>query len=459
MSLRKLMVGICIVLLTLKGTSQVSGNIIVNSDKLFFKDLSWSEIKQKAVQEAKYIFVDCYATWCVPCKRMDKEVYTDEKLLALMKEKFISVKVQMDSTQYDGPEVKKWYDEARSMQQKFNVSSLPTFLFFSSDGKLIHIGAGFMGVDKFVQLAKDALDPNKQFYSQLESYRSGIRNYSTMASLARNTKEIYKEEAKDIAIDYKRNYLDKLADSSLFTVDNIRFVALAFPLLVYQEGSGGRFFRFFTNQPAIGDSLMGEGYSSFFRLAIINREEIYGKLFRDGKAIVNRPKWVELKRAIENKYPELNADSMVNSAVPGFYLATKNWKKWASIFEKQIKKTPPTADGKNLGKWGDAVELNEKAWTVFKFCNDKRILKKALTWSDMSIEIAHPVSIPSYYDTRANLLYKLGRRNEAIVQQERAIEVDNSNAIKEGKSKGDSIDTFTKTLKKMKNGEPTWPNN
>ncbi len=44
----------------------------------FEKTLSWPEICEKAQKENKYIFVDCYTTWCGPCKKMDQEVYLND---------------------------------------------------------------------------------------------------------------------------------------------------------------------------------------------------------------------------------------------------------------------------------------------------------------------------------------------------------------------------------------------
>jgi thiol:disulfide interchange protein len=40
----------------------------------FEHGLSWAQVKEKAKAENKYIFMDCYATWCGPCKAMDKNV-------------------------------------------------------------------------------------------------------------------------------------------------------------------------------------------------------------------------------------------------------------------------------------------------------------------------------------------------------------------------------------------------
>ncbi len=52
----------------------------------FENGLSWSQILAKAKTDNKYIFVDCYATWCGPCKEMDKKIYPSEKLGAIMNE-------------------------------------------------------------------------------------------------------------------------------------------------------------------------------------------------------------------------------------------------------------------------------------------------------------------------------------------------------------------------------------
>ena len=37
---------------------------------------TWEEALEKATAEEKPIFVDAYAVWCGPCKRMAREVFT-----------------------------------------------------------------------------------------------------------------------------------------------------------------------------------------------------------------------------------------------------------------------------------------------------------------------------------------------------------------------------------------------
>src|SRR5688500_9082633 len=63
--------------------------------------ITWEQVKQKAKQENKNIFLDCFASWCIPCRAMDKDIYTNDTVGNVMNDKFICVKVQMDKTSID----------------------------------------------------------------------------------------------------------------------------------------------------------------------------------------------------------------------------------------------------------------------------------------------------------------------------------------------------------------------
>ena len=67
----------------------------------FESDLSWQEVQAKAKAENKFIFMDCYATWCGPCKFMTDSIFTQKDVGRFMNEHFISVAVQVDQTSKD----------------------------------------------------------------------------------------------------------------------------------------------------------------------------------------------------------------------------------------------------------------------------------------------------------------------------------------------------------------------
>lgn len=93
-----------------------------------------------------------------------------------------------------------------------------------------------------------------------------------------------------------------------------------------------------------------------------------------------------------------------------------------------------------------STALNDIAWRFFEKVIDSNALMEALRWSKRSLEI-YPQN-DAFLDTYANLLYKLGRREEAILNETEALNIAN-------KSKTHTI-IYEKALAKMKSGEKTW---
>lgn len=111
----------------------------------FFKG-SWKEAKQRAEAAKAPIFVDAYATWCAPCKMMEKRVFTQQKVGRFYNKHFISFQYNME----EGKGVK--------FRKRHNVSAYPTLLFFNSKGEVVHRRRGAMGPDGLVQAGRKAMD-------------------------------------------------------------------------------------------------------------------------------------------------------------------------------------------------------------------------------------------------------------------------------------------------------------
>src|SRR5687768_17467993 len=100
--------------------------------------LTWEQVKEKARQENKYIFLDCFTTWCGPCKVMDNSVFVNDSVGDYFNDRFISVKVQMDKTSKDNEQVKQWYKDAALISNQYHVEGYPTFIFLSPQGTIVH---------------------------------------------------------------------------------------------------------------------------------------------------------------------------------------------------------------------------------------------------------------------------------------------------------------------------------
>ncbi len=97
----------------------------------------------KAKAENKCIFLDAYASWCVPCKTMDKEVYTDSTIGKYFNSKFISVRIEMEKG--DGPRLSKILT---------SIDGYPSLLFFGRDGNLTKTILGSRTADIFLKEAE-----------------------------------------------------------------------------------------------------------------------------------------------------------------------------------------------------------------------------------------------------------------------------------------------------------------
>jgi hypothetical protein len=86
-------------------------------------------------------------------------------------------------------------------------------------------------------------------------------------------------------------------------------------------------------------------------------------------------------------------------------------------------------------------DLNSIAWAVFQGCPDMTCVSDILNWSK-GLKTADP----AFMDTYANVLYKLGKKDEAIALETKAV------SLTPDAEKGD----LQSTLDKMKKGEKTW---
>src|SRR5690606_162646 len=103
----------------------------------FEHNTNWEKLKEKAKAENKHIFVDCFTTWCGPCKWMADNVFVQEEVGEFFNDNFVNLKLQFDETKEDSEDVKSWYDEAKRFAKDYEVRAYPTFLVFDPNGELV----------------------------------------------------------------------------------------------------------------------------------------------------------------------------------------------------------------------------------------------------------------------------------------------------------------------------------
>lgn len=140
------------------GTSMVIGQGIE------FYHGSWEDALLKAAQEDKIIFVDAYAEWCGPCKRMAREVFPEEEVGAFFNRHFINMKIDMEKGM------------GLEFRQKYPVSAFPTLFFIDSEGKIVQQAKGAKQVESLIKLGQTALSQAVNLDEYHAEYEEGKRD-------------------------------------------------------------------------------------------------------------------------------------------------------------------------------------------------------------------------------------------------------------------------------------------
>ncbi|MCQ4872973.1 thioredoxin family protein [Butyricimonas paravirosa] len=163
-----------------------------------FQGLAFQEALNKAKAENKLVFMDCYTSWCGPCKYMLNTVFVLPEIGAFFNDQFVNVKYDMEKG--EGP----W------LRGKFHVNSYPTFLILRPDGTLQHRIVGSRPAKDFLECVKrGAKAETSQFYldqlyrqgklekQQLVSYHAALRDAKRNAELKHVTGEEFKQLSDD----------------------------------------------------------------------------------------------------------------------------------------------------------------------------------------------------------------------------------------------------------------------
>lgn len=128
-----------------------------------FEKTKWQQVLEKAKKEKKIIFLDCYTSWCGPCKWMEKNVYNNDTVADFYNSSFICMKIDMEK------------DEGFDLAKKYNITSYPTMLYLNAAGEVLHRTCGSAKAKDFIENGRNALDPQ----TQLVTFRNQFNRDAT----------------------------------------------------------------------------------------------------------------------------------------------------------------------------------------------------------------------------------------------------------------------------------------
>ena len=171
--------------------------------------LTFAQALAKAKETRRMLFIDCYTSWCGPCKMMTEQIFPQEKVGDFMNQ-FVCVKYDMEKG--EGPELAK----------KFGVQAYPTFVILNPDGTLRHKLVGGDQADGFIERVKVAFDDNKALGVMDAKYNEGNRDKAFLAQYAQALLGVYDANASKVAEELYKSLTDeeKVSEDYWFLFSN-----------------------------------------------------------------------------------------------------------------------------------------------------------------------------------------------------------------------------------------------
>ena len=347
------------------GTRLLAQGITFSHDKTF------AEILQEAKAQDKLIFMDCYTSWCGPCKRLAAQVFPDAEVGAYFNANFINAKFDMEKG--EGPDI----------SQRYGIRAYPTLLWLDGEGQVRHKVVGGLDPAGLILAGKKANDPMP---GMLETYRQRYKNGARETTFlsdylnAQNTDGAVNDEVlREFIIGLSER--DRVNDIYVKTIFNVTGNILSPGVeemmvnkAVYAEKMGPQVF--FNKINSLAAKAVKDAYST-----------TNPALFTAAMQL--------LKRAAA---PDAHRQTLMLTM--DYAALQEDWKAYDKAATTFFKKY----DAKN------ALRLNDAAWLYFLHMDQAKQLKKAERWAWQSIQADNRYS---YNLTYAYLLYKQKKYAEA----------------------------------------------
>jgi thioredoxin-related protein len=116
------------------------------------EQIQWMKFEEAIAaneENPKMILVDVYTDWCGWCKKMDKETFTDPRVIAHFQKNFYAVKLNAEDTNRKFPFMGKTFTEAE-MAASMRVNSYPNFVVIEPGLQNIAQLPGYRGPEDFL---------------------------------------------------------------------------------------------------------------------------------------------------------------------------------------------------------------------------------------------------------------------------------------------------------------------
>ncbi len=348
------------------------GYLVSNAQGIEFFKGTFNEAKALAKKEDKLIFMDAYASWCGPCKRMAKNVFPKKEAGDFFNKNFVNVKMDMEK------------GEGRGLAKKYGVGSYPTLLFLDYNGDVVYKTKGARRDAKsLIQVGEKALKPSKNTLRTLQKkWDNGNREISFLKEFTK-VKSLLDKDYNEVFA----TLINTFSEEEMKDDENLQFI-YNYTTNVNSAGMN----TFYENKNYYTKSFGKESFDKKINTIAVNSADKAAENKNDETIVL-------IKKMLKKLKPS-GFKKQCSYVETKYYGKTKNWVAYDKSVTKYLKKY----------KKNDDVAYRNVAWNYYMNIDDNTKLIKAEKWMQNAVKMNN-----SYENnlTQSYLLYKLKKYSEA----------------------------------------------
>ncbi len=359
-----------------------------SSTSIRFQDAYWYQILKQAQQENKHIFVVVHADYCLPCRKMERDVFTHPKVATFHNTFFINYNVNLSE------------QDKKDFIKRHSIEVLPSFFYFDPQGKMVWKTTGEKQVKEMLDLGKrivlksaipivnNTASKQQSLHELQTQYKAGSRDTSLLVDLAYALRMQHQPHAEivDQYLQQQTNVKTSKNRSFIYEYAN-DLESKAIDYLINDI----QYFKEYYGPQHVNEKIKNTIYNAV--IVAIQRND--KALFTRAQQMIDA---AYLPAAHKFKFE-------INSL---YYQSTNDWKAYAKNACQYLQKHPSS----------DPKLLNHVTRNFCYQVDNGKMLITAIHWIETSIAIEN-----EYYnnETYALLLYKLGQTQQAKQIAEKAI--------------------------------------
>lgn len=120
-------------------------NNVTSYQGILFEHSSLQQALEKARREKKNVFVDCYTSWCGPCKMMSRQVFPAKQAGDYFNPRFVNLKIDMEK------------NEGKQLAKQWEIKAFPTYVILNPEGKIIYTTRGYLSVEELIKQIQEGV--------------------------------------------------------------------------------------------------------------------------------------------------------------------------------------------------------------------------------------------------------------------------------------------------------------